>query len=40
MQLGPAVSGLWHRAAAAALIRPPGWELPYATWKKKRKKTK
>ena len=22
---------LWHRPAAAALIRPPAWELPYAT---------
>ena len=21
---------VWHRLAAAALIRPPAWELPYA----------
>ena len=35
---------LWHRPAAAALIRPPAWELPYATSKavkgKKKKKKK
>ena len=22
---------LWHRPVASALIRPPAWELPYAT---------
>ena len=27
----PALLWLWCRLAAAALIRPPGWELPYAT---------
>ena len=34
-------TGLWHRLAAAAPIRPLSWELPYATGtalKKKKKK--
>ena len=39
----PALLWLWHRVAAAALIRPLAWEVPYATRpalksKKKRKK--
>ena len=29
---------LWHRPAAAALIRPLAWELPYAAGPKKKKK--
>ena len=29
-QLGSHVA-VWHSPAAAALIRPPAWELPYAT---------
>jgi len=29
--LDPALLWLWHRLAAAALIRPLAWELPYAT---------
>ena len=28
---GPALLWLWYRPAAAALIRPLAWELPYAT---------
>ena len=42
----PALLWLWHRPAATALIRPLGWELPYATGaatektKKKKKKKK
>ena len=37
---------LWHRPVASALIRPPAWELPYATGValkikgKKKKKTR
>ena len=27
----PALLWLWYRLAAAALIRPLAWELPYAT---------
>ena len=27
----PELLGLWHRPAAAALIQPLAWELPYAT---------
>ena len=27
----PALLWLWHRPAAAALIRPQAWELPYAS---------
>ena len=38
----PVLLWLWHRLAAAALIRPLAWELPYATGvalkKKKEKK--
>ena len=29
--LDPALLWLWHRPAAAALIRPLAWEPPYAT---------
>ena len=28
--LDPELLWLWHRLAAAALIRPLAWELPYA----------
>ena len=32
---------LWHRVAAAALIQPPAWELPYTGhMAKKQNKTK
>ena len=37
----PALLWLWHRLAAAVVIRPLAWELPYAigaALKKKRKK--
>ena len=40
----PALLWLWHRSAAAALIQPLAWELPYAVGvglkrqKKKKKK--
>ena len=27
----PTLQWLWHRPAAAALIQPLAWELPYAT---------
>ena len=30
MQLGSGVAGLWCRLAAATLIQPLVWELPYA----------
>ena len=39
----PVLLWLWHRLAAAALIRPLAWELPYATdvgLKKKKKRKK
>ena len=40
----PALLWLWHRLAAAAVIHPLAWELPYAAGaalkKKKRKKEK
>ena len=29
--LGSTLLCLWHRLSAVALIRPPAWELPYAT---------
>ena len=29
--LDPVLLWLWHRPAAAALIQPLAWELPYAT---------
>ena len=41
--LDPELLWLWHRRAAAALIQPLTWELPYATGavlKRKRKKKK
>ena len=29
--LDPVFLGLWHKPAAAALIQPLAWELPYAS---------
>ena len=42
--LDPALLWLWHRPAAAALIRPQAWEPPHAEgvaqkWQKKKKQT-
>ena len=31
MQFGYGIAELWHRLAAAALIQPLAWELPYAS---------
>ena len=38
MQLSPMLLWLWHRSAAAALIQPLAWELPYCGTALKRKK--
>ena len=37
--LDPALLCLWHRLAAAALIQPLAWELPYVTDAAVKKKT-